>query len=253
MTGIRVVLGVSAGALFFAGVFNVAELPFAEDVLGSTRRRLLGARDRLGLGFIAGSLSGSAAAAGRSSSRAISSAWSCWGGLLSSGVAPNWRRPLVAFAIAGLGNGMLLVFERQIIQAFVPDRLAGRVFGIKDALSAWAFGSAFICAGALISLIGTRELHRRRVSGRSCAWLASVQALRGALEDGGGGRRWRARQARAPRRSATELWTSSARTSSGGGSGGLRGGDRHAERLDDVWVELSAGSACSSLTQRSAW
>ena len=184
MTGIRVVLGVSAGALFFAGVFNVAELPFAEDVLDSTDVGYSVLATSFGLGFIAGSLSGS-----RGGSPALLKSRYQLGlvvlgaGFLSSGVAPNFAAALVAFAIAGLGNGMLLVFERQIIQAFVPDRLAGRVFGIKDALSAWAFGSAFICAGALVSLIGVRELLVAAGVGTVLAWLVSVQLLRSAFEE----------------------------------------------------------------------
>jgi MFS family permease len=184
MTGIRVVLGVSAGALFFAGVFNVAELPFAEDVLDSTDVGYSVLATSFGLGFIAGSLSGS-----RGGSPALLKSRYQLGlvvlgaGFLSSGVAPNFAAALVAFAIAGLGNGMLLVFERQIIQAFVPDRLAGRVFGIKDALSAWAFGSAFICAGALVSLIGVRELLVAAGVGTVVAWLVSVQLLRSAFEE----------------------------------------------------------------------
>jgi MFS family permease len=184
MTGIRIVLGVSAGALFFAGLFNVAELPFAEDVLGSTDVGYSVLATAFGLGFIGGSLSGS-----RGGSPQLLKARYRLGllvlaaGFLSSGVAPNFAAALVAFAIAGLGNGMLLVFERQIIQAFVPDRLAGRVFGIKDALSAWAFGSAFICAGALVSLLGVRELLIAAGVGTVAAWLASVYALRGALEE----------------------------------------------------------------------
>jgi MFS family permease len=184
MTGIRVVLGVSAGALFFAGVFNVAELPFAEDVLDSTDVGYSVLATSFGLGFIAGSLSGSRGGSPRLlKSRYQLGLLVLGAGFLSSGVAPNFAAALVAFAIAGLGNGMLLVFERQIIQAFVPDRLAGRVFGIKDALSAWAFGSAFICAGALISLIGVRELLVAAGIGTVCAWLASLQLLRGAFEE----------------------------------------------------------------------
>lgn len=184
MTGIRIVLGVSAGALFFAGVFNVAELPFAEDVLDSTDVGYSVLATSFGLGFIAGSLSGSRGG----SPKLLKSRYQLGlvvlgAGFLSAGVAPNFAAALVAFAIAGLGNGMLLVFERQIIQAFVPDRLAGRVFGIKDALSAWAFGSAFICAGALVSLIGVRELLVVAGIGTVCAWLASVQLLRSAFEE----------------------------------------------------------------------
>jgi MFS family permease len=184
MTGIRIVLGVSAGALFFAGVFNVAELPFAEDVLDSTDVGYSVLATSFGLGFIAGSLSGSRGGSPKLLKSRYQLGLLVLGtGFLSSGVAPNFAAALVAFAIAGLGNGMLLVFERQIIQAFVPDRLAGRVFGIKDALSAWAFGSAFICAGALVSLIGVRELLVASGIGTVCAWLASLQLLRGALEE----------------------------------------------------------------------
>jgi MFS family permease len=185
MTGIRVVLGLSAGALFFAGVFNVAELPFAEDVLDSTDVGYSVLATSFGLGFIAGSLSGSRGGSPKHlKSRYQLGLVVLGAGFLSSGVAPNFAAALIAFAIAGLGNGMLLVFERQIIQAFVPDRLAGRVFGIKDALSAWAFGSAFICAGALISLIGVRELLVVSGIGTVCAWLVSIQLLRGSFEAG---------------------------------------------------------------------
>jgi MFS family permease len=184
MTGIRIVLGVSAGALFFAGVFNVAELPFAEDVLDSTDVGYSVLATSFGLGFIAGSLSGSRGGTPKVlKSRYQLGLVVLGAGFLCSGVAPNFAAALVAFAIAGLGNGMLLVFERQLIQAFVPDRLAGRVFGIKDALSAWAFGSAFICAGALVSLIGVRELLVAAGIGTVGAWLASVQFLRGAFEE----------------------------------------------------------------------
>ena len=185
MTGIRVVLGVSAGALFFAGVFNVAELPFAEDVLDSTDVGYSVLATSFGLGFIVGSLSGTRGGSAKLlKSRYQLGVLVLGAGFLSSGVAPNYAAALVAFAIAGLGNGMLLVFERQIIQAFVPDRLAGRAFGIKDALSAWAFGAAFICAGALVSLIGVRELLVAAGVGTIGTWLVSVQALKGALEDG---------------------------------------------------------------------
>ena len=34
---------------------------------------------------------------------------------------------------------MLLIYERLLIQALVPDALSGRIFGIRDAITAWAF------------------------------------------------------------------------------------------------------------------
>jgi hypothetical protein len=90
---------------------------------------------------------------------------------------------LGAFAVGGIGNGMLIVYERQLIQATVPDRLAGRIFGVKDALSAWAFGLAFICAGGLITLIGVRELLITAGVGGLAAWLVSLRALGSAFND----------------------------------------------------------------------
>ena len=44
------------------------------------------------------------------------------------------------------------------MQAVVPDELQGRIFGVKDALSAWAFGVAFLAGGALVSLLGSRAI-----------------------------------------------------------------------------------------------
>jgi hypothetical protein len=73
------------------------------------------------------------------------------------------------------------VYERQLIQVTVPDRLAGRIFGVKDALSAWAFGLAFVCAGGLITLVGIRELLVGAGIGGILAWVVSLRALRGAF------------------------------------------------------------------------
>ena len=62
----------------------------------------------------------------------------------------------VAFTAAGVGNGMMLVYERLLIQSQVPERLTGRLFGVKDAITAWAFALAFLAAGGLIEAIGVR-------------------------------------------------------------------------------------------------
>jgi MFS family permease len=79
-------------------------------------------------------------------------------GLLLSGLAPSLPAALVTFTLAGFGNGLLLVHERLIVQADVPDAMMGRAFGVKDALASWAFGSAYFAAGALLTLVSPREL-----------------------------------------------------------------------------------------------
>jgi hypothetical protein len=182
MPGIRALLGVSAGALFFAGLFNVAELPFADDVLdsGDVGYSVLAAA--FGAGFIAGSLTGTKGGAPVVLKTRYRLGLLVLGaGFLATGLAPGFAAALGAFAVGGIGNGMLIVYERQLIQATVPDRLAGRIFGVKDALSAWAFGLAFVCAGGLITLIGVRELLVVAGVGGVASWLVSLRALRPAF------------------------------------------------------------------------
>jgi MFS family permease len=179
MTGIRVILLASAAALFFAGLFNVAELPFADDVLeaGDVGYSVLVAV--FGIGFVAGSLTGSKGGPDRVLKRRYQLGLCVLGlGFVASGVAPVFVAALAAFVLAGFGNGAVLVYERLLVQATVPDRLAGRVFGVKDALTAWAFGLAFVVAGGLISVLGVRELLVAAGIGVLVVWLVSSAALR---------------------------------------------------------------------------
>lgn len=184
LAGIRALLGVSAGALFFAGLFNVAELPFAEDVLGRGDVGYSLLATAFGVGFIAGSLTGSRGGAPSVLKRRYQLGLLVLGvGFLGAAISSKFGLALAAFAVGGIGNGMLLVFERLLIQAAVPDHLSGRVFGVKDALSAWAFGTAFICAGGLITLIGVRELLVVAGCGGVLAFAYSVHALSGVFKD----------------------------------------------------------------------
>jgi MFS family permease len=184
MTGIRVILTASAAALVFAGLFNVAELPFAEDVLETGDVGYSVLVTLFGAGFIVGSLTGSRGGAGHVLKRRYQAGLCLLGlGFVASGLAPGLVIALAAFALAGFGNGVVLVYERLLIQATVPDRLSGRVFGVKDALTAWAFGIAFVAAGGLITLIGVRELIVVAGVGGLVVWLASTVALRGVFEE----------------------------------------------------------------------
>jgi Major Facilitator Superfamily len=244
MPGIRALLGVSAGALYFAGLFNVAELPFAEDILDSGDVGYSVLATAFGAGFISGSLTGSKGAApvvlkGRYGIGLLV----LGAGFIATGVAPGFAAALAAFALGGFGNGMVIVYERQLIQATVPDRLAGRIFGVKDALSAWAFGLAFVCAGGLITLIGVRELLIAAGVGGLVSWLVSRPALGNAFN------------AREPVFAGVPVSGASADAVGHGGAGEQRpdlvggaghgrgaGLDQRAEDLDDRGVELRPGT-----------
>lgn len=159
MRGIRVVLAGSAAALFFGGVFNVGELLFATEELDLGGAGYSALVAMFGLGFIVGSLTGSGGGTPDHLRRRFLQGTGLMGfGFLLTGLAPTFGVALITFALAGAGNGMLLVHERVIVQNTVSDSLLGRAFGVKDALASWAFGSAFFAAGALLTAIDSRQL-----------------------------------------------------------------------------------------------
>jgi MFS family permease len=179
LTGLRVVLVASAAALFFGGLFNVAEVPFATDELDAGDSGFAALAALYGAGFIAGSLAGaSGGEPPELKRRYLTGLAVIAGGLFASGLAPTVWLALATFAVAGFGNGLMLVYERLLIQATVPDRYSARVFGVKDALTAWAFAIAFLSAGALISATGPRDLIVIAGAGGLMIWGVSVLALR---------------------------------------------------------------------------
>jgi MFS family permease len=159
MRAIRVVIAGSTAALFFGGIFNVGELPFARDEIGTSDAGYSILVALFGLGFVLGSLAGSSGGSpGLLRRRFLQGVMLMGLGFLLSGLAPTLGIALVGFTLAGFGNGLLLVHERLIVQEDVPDALMGRAFGVKDALASWAFGVAFVAAGYLLTLVSPREL-----------------------------------------------------------------------------------------------
>jgi MFS family permease len=159
LAGVRVVIAGSAAALFFGGVFNVGELLFAKDALGASASGYSILVTLFGFGFVCGSLAGSRGGSPQLLRRRFLQGSILMGlGFLLSGLSPNLPIALLTFTLAGFGNGLLLVHERIIVQETVPDRLLGRAYGVKDALSSWAFGTAFLAAGGILTVIEPRGL-----------------------------------------------------------------------------------------------
>ena len=178
MRGVRVVIAGSTAALFFGGIFNVGELPFASNELATSDVGYSVLVTAFGFGFILGSLTGSG---GGSSAllrkRFLQGSFLMGLGFLLSGLAPTLALALLAFAVGGFGNGLLLVHERLIVQQDVPDAVIGRAFGVKDAMASWAFGVAFFAAGALLTLVSPRELIVAAGVGGLLVCAASTLAL----------------------------------------------------------------------------
>ena len=158
MPAIRVVISASAGAMFMAGLFNVAEPLFATDTLNTSDSGFALLVTVFGLGFIVGSLRGSEGGGPPLLRRRYLQGLFVIGvGFVASGAAPGLAIALLTFGLAGFGNGLLLVHERLLIQSVVPERLQARIFAVSDTVVSWAFGISFLTAGPLIAAIGVRE------------------------------------------------------------------------------------------------
>jgi MFS family permease len=201
MRAIRIVVLATSAAVFGAGLFNIAELFFATEDLDASDAGFAVLVTCFGIGFITGSFAGAKGGpAPLLKRRYLVGLLFFASGFLATGLAgivgvalvPDdltgiFVIALATFGFAGFGNGLVLVYERLLIQEDVPDELVGRVFGIRDALSSWAFAVAFLAGGALLQVIEARELIA--IAGGvglvSCA--ASALALRDEWPDGDDG------------------------------------------------------------------
>jgi MFS family permease len=194
--GARAVIAGSSAALLFGGLFNVAELPFARTELevGAASFSIL--VTSFGFGFIAGSVSGSkGGTVGRLRRRFILGLVLDGVGILACAAAPGMLVALLAFALAGLGNGMYLVHERIFLQQTVPERFLARAYGVKDALASWGFGVAFLVAGGLLSLVDPRSVFLLAGAGALLAAAVTWVVLQRAESKGQPQTRNRERQA----------------------------------------------------------
>jgi MFS family permease len=183
MAAVRTVVLASGAILLAAGLFNVAELPFAKDELDAGSAGFGALTAIYGLGFVAGSLSGSRGGEPPVLKRRFLGGLAIVGaGFVACSIAPGLGAALAAFAVAGIGNGLLLVYERLLIQTTVDDALMARVFGVRDGLSAWAFAAAFLAAGALIEAFGVRTVLAIAGATALLVWVVSRFALRDAWE-----------------------------------------------------------------------
>lgn len=183
--GLRLLLLASTAALFCGGLFNVAELLLAKDELGASESGFSLLVAIYGMGFIGGSVAG---ARGGSlpvlRRRYLSGLLLAALGTGASGLAPSATVAAICFVGAGYGAGLLLVHERLLIQALVPDALSGRIFGMRDALTAWAWAIAFVTGPLLLTALGTRTTVVLAGVGAFLVWLVAAWLLRQAGGDG---------------------------------------------------------------------
>jgi len=95
--------------------------------------------------------------------------------MAAAALAPNFAAALVSFTLIGLAENLLVGPEMRLVQELVAERLLGRVFGLKDVLENVAFVSAFLGAGALLTVAGVRTVFVG--AGLLTLGLAAVAAL----------------------------------------------------------------------------
>ena len=183
LPGVGALLLTSSAVILFAAMLNVGELLLATQELGASDAGFAALVAVFGLGVVSGSLLGGRGGAPvQLKRRFLAGILVMAAGLLAAGLAPVYAVAVGAFALAGFGNGLLLVHVRLILQRTVPDELRGRVFGIRDTLESWAFAGAFASAGALVALTGTRTLFLIAGAGTLVVWLIAATTLKAAWE-----------------------------------------------------------------------
>jgi MFS family permease len=180
LPGVQTVLVTAAAGVLFAGALNLGEFLLAKDALGAGDSGFAFLVAMYGVGLVFGSLGGS----GGGDPATLKARF--LGGLLlqaiaiaASGAAPVVMLAMLTFALTGFGDSYMLVHERLLFQATVPQRLLGRVFGMKEALSGWAFAGAFLGSSFVASVLGPRPLFF--LAGALCllTWALAAMRLRG--------------------------------------------------------------------------
>src|SRR5579864_155990 len=149
--GLAVLMGVAALVVLTGAMFNVLAPLLATGPLraGGSGYSVLMAL--YGTGMVTGSWANARAGSEVSDLRRRWLFGIALSGVAMAGaaVAPNLAAALIAFTLIGLA-------EMRLVQELVAEHLLGRVFGLKDVLENVAFVSAFLGAGALLTVAGVR-------------------------------------------------------------------------------------------------
>ncbi len=178
LQGVRVVLWASTFAILFAAMVNVGELLLARD-LGASASGFAILMVGVGAGVVTGSLLGSRGGdLHEMKPRYLAGILLVGASLIGLALAPNYGAALIAFFAQGLGNGIVIVHERLIFHAAVPDALMGRAFSVLDTLGGWGFAAAFLGAGAIIAALSTRAMFAIAGGGLLLVWAAASLSMR---------------------------------------------------------------------------
>ncbi len=179
--GARSLVLASAAFVAFLGAVNVGELLLVRDTLDGSGAQYALVVAAMGSGIAVGSLVASRGDTAPAAQRLyLLGLLACAAAMAACGLAPTYGLVLVAFAALGFGNGLVAVSENLLIQHVIPDEVLGRIFGLKNAVLAWAGGAAYLGGAAIASLVGPRPLFLFMGAGSLLVWGLARTAMRGA-------------------------------------------------------------------------
>jgi MFS family permease len=169
----RTAIVATSSVLLFGGMVNVGELLLARKLgAGASGYSLFVAVS--GAGIAIGSLMG--ASGGELPGlvrRFLAGILLAAAGLLGTAAAPTLASAVLCLAVLGFGNGLVIVYERLIIQATVGDELLGRAFGAQAALDGFAFAASYLVAGLILALVSPRILFVIGGGGALVVWMVA--------------------------------------------------------------------------------
>lgn len=181
---IRTVVGATSSILFFGGLINVAELLFARE-LGAGRTGYALLVTLSGAGIATGSLMGKAGGPLAYLERRFLGGLGLVAlGCIAASASPIFAGVALAVTLCGIGNGMVIVFQRLILQRSVDDSLLGRVFGVQVASDGVAFTTSYLLAGGLLTLVGPRTMFIVASAGAVLVVAATARGFRARWKSG---------------------------------------------------------------------
>jgi len=175
---VRVVILCTSAMIFTAGFINVSELILVNQLHGGhVGYAILVTVAGIGiaLGSIVGKGGGDLATLQR---RYLNGITLFAVGLLGASASPVLSGVIIAFGFGGVGNGMVIVYQRLILQRVVDESLLGRVFGMQAASDGAAFAASFAFTAAILSVVSPRPLFAAAGAGSALVALVAWRLLR---------------------------------------------------------------------------
>ena len=142
----------------FANMAVVAEVAFAESVLGAgpTGYSVLVAAWTAGM--LAGTLAGGRLPDQRLAVTTLAGTIAMGAGIALAGTAVHLWQAAAAYAFGGLANGMEVVATRSFLNHRAPEQVAGRVFAVYSGVLFGGASAGMAAAGGLLSSLNPRAV-----------------------------------------------------------------------------------------------